>query len=519
MANFDFLKKLLSPDFTLSPMDSEDAKAGRDFLEEQRLREEDPMAFMPAEEAIEPEEPVGGRQLASQKEIADIKSIPGSEMDRIPKATSIPKIDDNQLPEVNTVNRYQQLLEAYNNRNRNLGLAQAGNQLAQAIAAGHGAKIGSGSEAIQALQAQNISPDKQIAAEDEAKMADPNSDISKMYREQAYASLKKISPNSDYSGKLDNMSASQLLKSPILKALSQQQASPWIATDRVDSNGNPIRFNKQTGEYSLADGSVVRPGDKTVRDIARRDALTGKYGYVNAGSGMNVVPTNYGTAPLEKNPETGKSREVTYGEFARNAPEQVKEFNKIRDQFNKDMQESRDVATSVTNLTSKLKPGPNNEIDSGLLGSIQTQAAKMAGQKGVLTDQDLVKFAGAGGVSAKIQRIVDGSLFGEMSDEDIKFFKRFSQLMGKSLNEDILNRSQLYTEQARQIVDTTMPGVSGENVAKMLGVDKVAPIVQDAKITSNVTGMVKMKLPNGNTVNIPKENVQKAKARGAVEVK
>lgn len=126
----------------------------------------------------------------------------------------------------------------------------------------------------------------------------------------------------------------------------------------------------------------------------------------------------------------------------------------------------------------------------------------MAGQKGVLTDQDLVKFAGAGGVEAKLKRIIDGSLFGEMSKEDIQFFKRFSTLMNKSLEEDIQNRSQLFTEQGRQVLDSVAPGISNENVAKMLGVNKVAPAVQNKKQESDP--VIQVKGPSGQMAQMKK---------------
>lgn len=399
-------------------------------------------------------------------------------------------------------NKYQEILEAYRSLKpkqeqyqdqlRNIGMLQGANQIAQGFARGYGVDIGAGEAGIKSLQQQAEEPltavkrqmstgKEAIGLEDDISMADPDSDVSKFYREQAYAVLKKLRPESDYEGKLEGMSASQLQKLPGMKNLGATlgQQSPWIATDRVDEEGNPIRFNKMTGEYSLADGRLIKPGSYTTRDITKKNAL-GLYERQsdlirNAGSspkGMESVPDSSGKMV---------PKEAEYKDIFKNAPDVAKEFNKIRDNFTKDMKESREVATSVTNLASKLKPGPNGEVDSGLLGGIQTQAAKMAGQKGVLTDQDLVKFAGAGGVVPKIERIIDGSIFGDMTDSDIKFFKRFAQLMGKSLDQDIMNRSQLYVEQGRQLADTAVPGITSSNVSKILGVDKVAPVVQDIK--------------------------------------
>lgn len=503
MADYnDFLNKLFAPPEPSSPMDSESAMRGREELlrQNQMLKQQVPEEIVAPAHAPRMAQPVA----IPTKEVA-AEEIQKEEINP-PKADQ-PELDL-ALPKNDEMSKYKQLLEQYNSRNTNLGLLQGANQIAQAVAAGYGGKIGDGSESVEMLRKMNKDPLAQIQDEDAAQLNDPTSDVSKFYRQQAYAYLKKIDPSDKYAGQLDDMSAAQLMKLPGLKNVASQ-ASPWIATDRVDRNGNPIRFNKITGEYTLADGTSIKPGDFTTRDITKKNA----YGLYerqsdlinNSGSSPQALPT------ISTPSGEAKPKEVSYTDLFQRAPEQAKEFNKIRDQFNKDMKDSREVATSVTNLASKLKPGKNGEVDSGLLGGIQTQAAKMAGQKGVLTDQDLVKFAGAGGVKAKLERIAD-NLQGDMSDSDIKFFKRFAQLMGKSLNEDILNRSQLYVEQGRQIADTALPGVSSDNIAKILGVDKVAPIVQNKP-------MVKMKLPNGKIVNIPEENVEAAKKRGASEVK
>lgn len=436
--------------------------------------------------------------------------------------------------------------EKYQQDLSNIGMLQGANMIAQGFARGHGANIGAGEEGIRALQAQakegidsigreldtaknTMGTSKMLMDYDEAeKMNDPESDVSKLYREQAYKILGEKSP---LVGKLENMSASQLQKLGF-KFQQDSGAMPFAHTDRILPDGTPVVFDKRSGMYYNSLTREPITDQAMARDVARKDALTGQYGLMYGGQ-MNVKPTNYGGAinQLTSTTPDGKTvtKEITYGDFARNAPEQAKKFDQINDLFIKEMQDSRDVATSVTNLSSKLKNGDNNNlineintVNSGLLGGIQTQAAKMAGQKGVLTDQDLVKFAGAGGVKAKINRIIDGSIFGEMTDDDVNFFKRFAQLMGKSLDEDILNRSKYYVDRARQVVDTTYPGITSENIAKMLSVDLIAPAVQNVKKTSKSTtspGMVRMKTPDGRLIEIPKENVEKAKARGAVEVK
>lgn len=358
----------------------------------------------------------------------------------------------------------------------------------------------------------------------EEQMDNPKSDISQFYRERAANVLQKLTPNKEFN--LENMTARQLLKALGPDAFSGSKKGLVGFGQFIDASTNhPLAFDSMDkAVIDTVTGEKVTAGTKIVRPIGYTDPLSGNRGYLTS-QGMvtpgvpglrtsEPVPLKDAKEEFAQNARVPISeKETTYSEVLKTAPKIAEKFDKIKEDFNRDMKESREVATAVTNLSSKLKPGINNNIDSGLLGSIQTQAAKMAGQKGVLTDQDLVKFAGAGGVSAKLMRLAN-ELPGNMSDADIKFFKRFSELMKGSLNDDINNRSQLYTEQSRQLLDTISPGITPKNVSKMLGVDKVAPIVQTAP-----KNQVTIRTPSGTIMHIPKEKLQDALKKGALEVK
>lgn len=418
---------------------------------------------------------------------------------------------------------------------RNIGMLGGANVIAKGFAMGQGAKIDDNDAGIKRLTAQAQQPVKDIQntldlasnsigaqskamqLEEAEKMADPGSDISKYYREQAYALLKKIAPDTDYSGKLDNMSASQLQKLPGMKNMGQMPRADWIATDRVDSKGNPIRFNKMTGEYSLANGQTISPGDYTARDILRKDELTGQYGIGNA-QGMRVLPTNYsGTMASPGAQNEAKEKTYTQADITKAGPKLGDELGKLQKSYRDEMKESREVASSITNLANKLAGGDAKGVDSGLLGGIQTQAAKMAGQKGVLTDQDLVKFAGAGGWKAASERAIQNAATGKMTKADLDFFKTFADKMGRSLDEDIANRTQIYSRQGQGLLETIAPGITEANVNKLLGADVVAPAVQGGKNVNKT--MVRIKTPSGKLMDIPKEKLKDALKKGATEVK
>lgn len=511
MADFnDFLTKLglnnTIPEYKNSPLDlqaPDDAPINKVAAEPA-----DPSDFEPAMES----ESSPNNRLMSQKDIDAIHALPpapemlGKKQPPMPASVNptMPTPSVEKTPIEKKTDLLQQLLDAQKKAtedNSRLSTASIISQLGNALGASRGGKATDISGILNSIKDQNNAPIANLKQQiDETpkildikratEMGDPASDISKYTRETAYAMLKKLNPEKDFSGKLDNMSADQIQKLPGMKNIGASAPMEWSATDRVDSHGNPIRYNRRTGEYSTADGKLVLPGDYTARDIARKDALTGGYGYVTK-NGMDVVGTNHDAGMAKAGTDAqGKPKEYTYSDIAKGAPEQGEKFLKMKKDFDTDMKESRDTATAVTNLASKLAGGDTKGVDSGMLGGIQTQAAKMAGQKGVLTDQDLVKFAGAGGWEAAAKRAVQNAATGKMSQEDLAFFKRFGDLMGHSLEKDIENRSQSYVANAKQVLDTTAPGISDQNVAKMLGTGLVAPAVQGKKTSGKQDGKI-----------------------------
>lgn len=267
--------------------------------------------------------------------------------------------------------------------------------------------------------------------------------------------------------------------------LGGNQKNPWQMRTLTDPDTGVVyqyRINTITGEKAEV-------GQAGMAVKGHFDKETGKY-VQTSGSDPNALYNAPQAAPEKK--------EYQLAELSKIAPQVFKDkVAPIKKEFNDSMKEPREVATSITNLNAKVGTGMNMQqiIDSGNLGSVQTQAAKMAGQKGVLTDQDLVKFAGAGGVKAWIDRFAAGKM-GEMSDADVMFFRKFSKLMSSALNDDINNRSMFYADQIRQSVEGQLPNFTLENGRKWLSTDMVAPIVQGTspndviKIKHKATGEI-----------------------------
>ena len=152
--------------------------------------------------------------------------------------------------------------EKYQQDLSNIGILQGANMIAQGFARGHGANIGAGEEGIRALQAQakegidsigreldtaknTMGTSKMLMDYEEAeKMNDPNSDVSKLYREQAYKILGEKSP---LVGKLENMSASQLQKLGFKSPLNNRTNNRYVTIQEPDGTIRSKLIDMDTG--------------------------------------------------------------------------------------------------------------------------------------------------------------------------------------------------------------------------------------------------------------------------------
>lgn len=390
----------------------------------------------------------------------------------------------------NILQNYRNLRTAQQSQNNNLlnaNLLAAGNKIAQGVASGSGAKIDDGSELTNALINQAELPVTQakdnIKFGNEEELADPNTSVSSFYRDQAQAILMKLYPDKNpelIAEQLKDLSALQISKIPGFgKAFDKNGVNKPVGYGQfIDAKTNePLYFDQETKKmYYATTNKEVGPDIKIARPTGYLDPVTGLRGYLTE-DGMRTPGVGGDNRNLP-NVEQGQQKEVTLAEVRKLDPNAYADFGKIQDKILTDMKETREGAAAMVTLASKLTPGPNGKVSSGLLGGIQTQAAKLAGQKGVLTDQDLVKFAGEGGVEATVARIRDGSFFAKMSDLDIKFFKRFSDLMGKSINQIIEDDALIHIARGRQVLQSVYPNINDTNVRQLLNVSSIAPSVQ-----------------------------------------
>jgi hypothetical protein len=467
--------------------------------------------FQDASKFLSNNEPIVGKQAADLLEQYKQQKSPEVRM------TASESTEQNPIANKESIlEQYKKLMKKRQDNNQTFDMMAGGNKIAQAIASGYGAKIDDGSDIVKGLKDSAKLPEEALLGQSKAadtqnelELVDPNSDISKFARERAIAYAKKAGMSEETVQKLESLSAKQLEKLGMFKATNTDTSKLGLYYTTIrDENGQDrvVGIDRSTGKV------VADIGGKTYADKIVENKQTGQNQVYKQGAGVSSLNTGTSTTPEEiqkKQTETKKEYETPQSLNKVN-PNLYKDFKKTQDEFNKDMKDSREAASAATALSEKLKPGANGEVDSGTLGGIQTQTAKLSGQKGVLTDQDLVKFAGAGGVQASLDRIIDGSMFGNMSEQDIKFFKAFSKKMGKYLQQDINNRSQLFIKQTHNEAKEFLPNLSEQDVAKWLQVDSVAPFVQ--------TKMIKVMSPEGKIGSIPEQNLDKAIKKGFKKV-
>lgn len=377
------------------------------------------------------------------------------------------------------------------------GMLQAGSQIAQAFAAGHGGKIGSNEEGVKLVQgmgAQKVADYKEQQANLEERLkglktesdastemqkADKNSDISKFARQQAVNAMMRLSGSQDpaardaYLQKFEGMSALDLEKVGFKGLSGMGTIRPYIATDRTTMGGHPVKFDPNTGTYidGLTNQSIAA-GEMIPRDIARINRQTENYGYVTP-TGMHDV----GASTVSAQPDaSGKIPDVTDADINKVNPKVYKEvLLKVRKDFEKDpnIMNARKMNANTTNILTKLDSlDPSNpKIDAGLKEALAAQAGSISVGGGRLAEGVIKEFGGAGGLQNKINRYVSEKGPGVMTPEDVKFFRTFAIKMQKAASQDAQDAAGLYVGQIQQ-----MPigrEISEDNAAKLLNLDKV----------------------------------------------
>lgn len=379
-----------------------------------------------------------GTPLASKADIAKIQAIPLPETQKsirvpaetlpksAPVAQAAPQVAppaEDTLPDMtqyidaesSKADKIQSLLEQYqaqrNASQGNLNTLRGVNKVMQAMATGYGGKIDDGSEMVDALEKQLDQPTKDYAARIADEENQPNSDISKFMRQQAYAILKKISPDTDYAGKLENMSANQLKKLPGMKNAFDSKGGIAKAVgfgQFVDGKTNQPLFLDQTDNKvrNAITGEVVTADTPIVRPIAIQDAF-GNRQYVNPQGNIQVL--------------SSKRENITPDQMDKKS--EVEGF-KPDDRQRSALDKEKDRVDSLTkNVNEKL--GAASRILGALDGDskqamavIKTQMPRLAGEVGNLNQSEQEVWQGSQGLLDKAFQFLSTKADSELTEDN-----------------------------------------------------------------------------------------------------
>lgn len=525
----------------------------------------DPADMAPATEADVPETPTqsspGNLVSAADQEKINAIPLPG----RAPAmAESQPPMDSSTpaQPQVNTsqpntlsatapqkpedmdseklLKLYQSLKPAQDQYAKDLGgitMLQGGNQIAQAIASGYGGKIGAGEEGIKALQAQAKQPLDNIKQQldtipEVAKSSnllmelkrlkiasDPNSDISKLARENAINQTLARDPNKDQPGvkealqqKFQNASALDLEKMGF-KGAGMGTVHVPSKEERFFINGHPAEYDPYRGYVDTITKKVAGPNDVITNAIPRVNPINGQMEYfmpdslnptkVKSQPDSVVAPTGTSVSPNseEKQYTINDLNQANTKIFDKNLSPLLKKAveNPVINGLAK-------VNQNANTMLAKLEPDPiTGKVDSGNLAAARAQFAQMS-IGGPATDSAMHEIQGAGGYINQAKRIF-AKADGEMTPEDIKFLKT----AGYKFQNSAQKAMQDYTQSS--VVDpikSLYPDLklSDDNVRKIAGLQNLGnnTMVNQAKAKdAQKTGLVTIQGPSGQTVQMKKD--------------
>lgn len=344
------------------------------------------------------------------------------------------------------------LSQLQKNRSKNelgLNLLRAGNQIAQGFAMGSGAKITDGSEAVNALEKQLDQPIKDYADRIADQEDDPGSDISTFMRQQAYAILKKLSPETDYTGKLENMSANQLKKLPGLKNALSSSGKANTRYVTVQDDDGTIRsklIDMETGEVIKDLGKAGYAYSTNIDPVTGQAMRTSKSDPFQAS--VLAPPLKYGkeVSPEEK---AAAAKNPTVGDYRAEQVILPKEWDTVvtkdKEGFESAQADKLKIMSSLKGieaLVDEAKTNPNSAASlGGIVGSLF--------DPGKQTDEDAKRFVNQAGLVNKYGNIIKEGVTGVIDDDLAQDIKATAQAYGTQLDKIVRTNAKKYADNTK----------------------------------------------------------------------
>lgn len=409
--------------------------------------------------------------------------ISGSIVGQILNNDSISKVQSNQQendfiskvknPTEELLNQYK-ILKSPNNeladiqssvrdRNSQLAMQLGANQIAQAMAAGYGGKIGDGSEVINMLQKNNESRISDYKDKVKNRADDPNSDISKTYRLVVSKALKNKYPSLDLT-QLENMSANEL------EALNKSQTSSstgrvfdkniidpvtkQIRSQLYDQSGNLI---KDLGEAGYSYGTSIDPYTGQTKLISKSDP--------NATPILQANPNKKVDDKNINNQEAKKQDPYAIKQMLN--PKEKEILDKDVNQFQNEIKEEKRIISEIGSISdSSLELAKKNPNAAKTLGA---QIAKIM-QGSRLTDSDVVLYTGQSGIMNQMQDFASEALTGTITNEKAKNIKQVLETYNLAQRNALNTRANQAAEISKQNFNPNL-NIDNDALSKLYYID------------------------------------------------
>jgi hypothetical protein len=135
----------------------------------------------------------------------------------------------------------------------------------------------------------------------------------------------------------------------------------------------------------------------------------------------------------------------------------ITQYQKVKDDFEANTKESRSALTNVMNAKGLL------EVDGPISSeAVKTQLARLTGEKGPLTDQDVARFGGSRDLISRFETTVERLASGKITPETKAEYQKIIGEFGSVL------RAKIAEEEDRQVASAEALGLDGNRARKVL---------------------------------------------------
>jgi hypothetical protein len=231
---------------------------------------------------------------------------------------------------------------------------------------------------------------------------------------------------------------------------------------KLDLGVDPVTVGKATGKGDAV-FQVRDPLTGEVKLVRRSTGdLVGSIGTPSAPQQPGAQPAQGQQPPAQEDP-VAKGKRIYQGLN----PKERTYYDKSFEDLMKDSADDRTAVLAGSKIISQLDGG--KELDGDIMRAVQTQFARLSGEKGAMSEPDVREWTGLQSVDAVVKRMATMKLTGKMPESDRKFLRGVAGLMQKAAQNAVVTRAQPFTSKLAQTTSMTIDDANALLLAGMGG--------------------------------------------------